>query len=60
MTDDSDTKAGWNKVDNHWVYVNKEGKRQTGWLKDGGKWYYFNAEGVMQNGGSKMVTNGTI
>lgn len=41
---------GWQKVDNNWYYIGKNGYKHTGWQVINKKDYYMNSEGIMQTG----------
>lgn len=64
---------GWQKVDNNWYYIGKNGYKHTGWQVIDQKHYYMNSEGVMQTGwvnssgktyymntSGAMITNGWV
>lgn len=42
--------AGFQKVKNGTVYIQKNGTRKKGWLRVGRRQYYFNRKGIMQTG----------
>lgn len=49
----ADKPGHWEK-ENHWVYLDADGKKKIGWLKDNEKWYYLGNDGVMRTGWVKV------
>lgn len=49
--------TGWQKVKDHWYYLNTNGTMLTGWLQYKNKWYYMYSDGRMARDCLQAIDN---